>query len=117
MTKGTKPILVVKMTDSGLLARSASPKVIGDNVFATLHDYVNLASQMKACSFDQFNITSGNITDCNEAAPGVIEVDIPISLTNNTRSVIRTAVTTAVQAKIGITLPGPYEQVMYVLES
>jgi len=73
---------------------------------------------MSACSFGQLNIVneySVNITE-HEAAPGVIEVDINISLETNDRYTIHDAVTVAVQDKLGFVLPGPFEQVMYVLE-
>ena len=116
-TLGTKPILVVKVIDSGGLARAESPAVIGDDIFGTITDPVNLASQMKACSFGQLDIVPGAISPSTaEAAPGVIEVAIPISLTDNDRYAIHNAVTAAVNAKLGISLPGPYEQVMYVVE-
>ena len=52
----------------------------------------------------------------NTAAPGVTEVTIDITLENNSRDTIRNAVTVAVQNKLGLTLPGPYQQVMYSLE-
>ena len=114
---GVKPILVVKVTDSVNKARYEHAAQIGDKVFGTVTDTVNLASQMKACSFGTLNIVPGTIAQSSaQAAPGVIEVSIPIPLEGNSRAVIRNAVTTAVQAKLGISLPGPYEQVMYVLE-
>ena len=117
MVTGVKPILVVRVTDSAGLVSSESATLISDNIFGTSGDTMTLKSQMYDCSFGQLNITAGLPTnpDPNEVAPGVVEVDINISL-NNRRSTIRNAVTTAVQAKLGTTLPGPYHQVMYVLE-
>ena len=122
ITTGDKPILVVKVTDVNGLARSENPAQIGDNVFGTVSDLVNLASQMKACSFDQLNIVPGTLpngaVDTNVMpAPGVIEVTINVPLVGNDRSTIRNAVTAAVQTKLNVSLPGPYQQVMYVLES
>jgi hypothetical protein len=115
---GDKPILVVKVTDSVGKARKETAAQIGDDVFGTVNDSVNLASQMKACSFGALNIVPGDITTPGaQAAPGVIEVTIPITLRGNSRNNVKNAVTTAVQDKLGIrSLPGPYEQVMYVLE-
>lgn len=47
--------------------------------------------------------------------PGVIEVNIPISL-NNTKGTVRNAVNAAVMAKLNLnSLPGPFQNVMYVL--
>jgi len=117
---GKKPILVIKVRDSNGLARVESPAVISDDVFGTSGDPVNLKSQMSACSFGQLNITAGNpptnSAGANEVAPGVIEVNITISL-NNTRTQVRNAATAAAQSKLNFTLPGPYQQVMYVLHS
>eukprot|EP00979_Chaetoceros_neogracilis_P003697 scaffold656_cov271-Chaetoceros_neogracile.AAC.7 len=113
---GDKPILVVKVIDLVGKARPETAAQIGDDVFGTVNDSVNLASQMKACSFGALNIVPGDITPDAQAAPGVIEVTIPITLRGNSRNNVKNAVTTAVQEKLGIRLPGPYEQVMYVLE-
>ena len=114
---GDKPILAVKVYDVNGLSRTESSAQISDDIFGTNGDPVNLKSQMSACSFNKLNITAGlPIPDDNEVAPGVIEVTIGISLVDNTRSAIRNAVTTAVTNLLGHSLPGPYQQVMYVLE-
>ena len=70
------------------------------------------------CSWGQLNVVNSYSVDISDhlAAPGVIEVTINISLLDNDRYAIRNAVTTAVQAKLGFNLPGPFEQVMYMLE-
>jgi hypothetical protein len=47
---GDKPILVVKVTDSTGLARTESPTQIGDDIFGTNGDPVNLKSQLNGCS-------------------------------------------------------------------
>eukprot|EP00546_Thalassionema_frauenfeldii_P009624 CAMPEP_0178912114 /NCGR_PEP_ID=MMETSP0786-20121207/10078_1 /TAXON_ID=186022 /ORGANISM="Thalassionema frauenfeldii, Strain CCMP 1798" /LENGTH=568 /DNA_ID=CAMNT_0020584651 /DNA_START=624 /DNA_END=2327 /DNA_ORIENTATION=+ len=114
--QGDKPILVVKVTDSAGRARTESSAQIGDDIFGTLNDPVNLASQMRACSFNKLNIIEGPVNELLRAAPGVVEVTIDIQLTENDRYAIHNAVTEKVNTKLGITLPGPYEQVMYVLE-
>ena len=118
VTKGDKPILVVKVTDSAGKARSENSAQISDNIFGTYGDLVNLKSQLAACSFDQLIVQPGlNPPDSHEVAPGVIEVTIGVTLSGNSRGTIRNAVTTAVQSKLGHSLPGPYQQVMYVLHS
>lgn len=116
---GTKPILVVKVTDSVGKARPETPFQIGDDVFGYGTDQVNLKSQMAACSMGTLNIVPGSDPNGTQSpgAPGVLEVTIDVTLEGNSRATIRNAVTTAVQAKIGESLPGRYQQVMYVLES
>ena len=113
---GDKPILVVKVTASDGKARSESTDAISDDVFGTFTDKLNLKSQMSTCSFNQLNIIALNSAGANEVSPGVIEVDIPMTLEGNGRYTIKNAVTTAAQNKLGFNLPGPYQQVMYVLE-
>lgn len=117
---GVKPILVVRVTDAEGKVVPQNAEQVGDDIFGTKGDPVNLKSQMSACSFNQLNITAGNppinSAGSNEVAPGVIEVTIGVHLANNTRSTIRNAVTSAAQNKLGFNLPGPYQQVMYVLE-
>lgn len=79
---------------------------------------------MAECSFDKLNILSGltgtvSGNDLNEAALGVVEVTIDVDITDTSsasRLEVRNAITTAVQTKLGIQLPGPYEHVLYVLE-
>ncbi len=117
---GTKPILVVRVTDSVGKVVPFSAAQVGDDIFGTNGDPVNLKSQMHDCSFGQLDIIAGdpptNSAGANEVAPGVIDVTIPIELVGNSRSDVRNAVTTAAQTKLGFSLPGPYQQVMYVLE-
>jgi hypothetical protein len=61
---GTKPMLVVKVADSVGKARPESPSQIGDDVYGTLSDPLNLETQMNACSFGQLKVVPGDITQC-----------------------------------------------------
>lgn len=119
VTKGDKPILVVKVTDSAGKARGESAAAISDDIFGTGVDHidtVNLKSQLFDCSFGQLNVQPGTYPDTIPGSTGVIEATIGVSLEGNSRGTIRNAVTTAVQNLLGHGLPGPYQQVMYVLE-
>lgn len=119
IVEGNKPILVVKVTDAVGKARSESLSTISDDVFGTFGDPVNLKSQMFDCSFGQLNIlpaTEDQVPNKGNIVNGVMQVTIPVTLEGNSRSTIRNAVTTKVQEVLGITLPGPFQQVMYVLE-
>lgn len=118
---GNKPMLVVKVTDVNGLAPDETPAVISDDVFGTLGDSVTLKSQLYACSMGRLTViagdnNSGRINQSVYDAPGVVSVTIDVSLTANTPGVIRNAVTKAVQNKLGVTLPGPYKNVIYVLQ-
>jgi hypothetical protein len=119
---GTKPILVVKVTDSTGLARSETPAQIGDDIFGTINDPNNLKSQLYDCSMGKLTVTEGDtslpngVPNGKGVAPGVMEVSITVDLGTNSRATIRNAVTTAVQNAIGESLPGRYQQVMYVLQ-
>jgi hypothetical protein len=113
-----KSILVVRVTDKDGKVIGDSAAQVGDNVFGTLNDPVNLKSQMFDCSYGAVDITnvytSPNIDD-KLSAPGVLDVTIPISINGN-RYTVHNAVTAAANAKLGYNLPGQHEQVMYVLE-
>jgi len=124
LVEGDKPILAVRVIDIDGLAHADDAKTIGIKIFGNdpdatdddPKDKVNLKSQMSACSFGKLNIINEyevNI-DKHLAAPGVIEVNIPISLKNSDRYKIHNAVTAAVKVKLGFAVPGPFQHVMYV---
>ena len=116
---GDKPILVVKVIDSEGRARAEERSEISDDIFGSFSDTMTLKSQMYDCSFGQLNIVPGVIPGKPEetaGSPGVIEVTINVSIIN-TKNIIEEAVASAVENKYGISLPGPYQQVMYVLDT
>jgi len=120
--QGDKPILVVKVTDAGGLARPETPAQISDDIFGTYGDTANLKSQLEACSMGKLNIIPGDnnagVDQSAYAATGVMDVTIPLNLPDPTatNNAVMNAVTTEVQNRLGVTLPGPYDQVIYVLE-
>ena len=120
--EGVKEFLVVRVTDSGGLAHRDSAREISDNIFGTYGDPENMSTQFNACSFKKLTVsnqyTGSNANNINRAlkAPGVMEVTINISLLSNDKGNIRNAVTDAVQKKLGFTLPGSLDHVMYILE-
>jgi hypothetical protein len=115
-TSGNLKMLLVKVTDVNGLKLSDSPTHMSDEVFGTGVDPNNLKSALRECSWDQAIVTLPSAGTNQMAAEGVIEVSIGISLTDNSRGIIRNAVTTAVQNKLGYSLPGPYDYVLYALE-
>ena len=76
-------VLFVKVIDNDGKTYPHSPSEMGDNVFGTEGDPVNLKSQMAACSFGKLNIEAGDpntpLPSAIEPAPGVIEVTIDVS--------------------------------------
>jgi len=122
---GLKPILVVKVIDVNGLARQESEAQISSDVFS---DAVNLKSQLSACSYgdltvtndysEELGFTSAQLEKISEniGAPGVMNATIDLDITENNRYAIHDAVTSKVNSLLGFTLPGPFDQVMYVVE-
>lgn len=118
-TTGEKSILVVKVKDSHNKARDETTSEISDDIFGTFGDSVTLKSQIHDCSFGRLEVVPGIIAgkqSINELSPGVVEVKLNIPLEGSSRSKVRNAVSRAVEFFYDITLPGPYDHVMYVLE-
>ena len=118
---GVKHTLVVKVYDVNGKARTESPEQISDDIFGTNGDAVNLRTQMSACSMGRVDFRpgdngNGNIDQTLYVAPGVITVQIDISIESNSRTDIENAITTKVQYKLKSTLPGPYKHVIYIVE-
>jgi len=118
---GVRHTLVVEVYDVNGKARSESPERISDDIFGTNGDAVNLRTQMSACSMGRVDIRPGDSGDGSidqnlYDAPGVVTVQIDISIESNGRTDIENAITTKVQDKLKITLPGPYKHVMYIVE-
>ena len=116
--EGKSPVLVVRVTDVDGKVHPDSPKTMSNKIFGTYGDTVTMKSQFAACSFDKLEITNEYSVDISKhlAAPGVINVDLPISLLNNDRGAIRVAAVEAVKSKLGFQLPGPFDHVMFVIE-
>ena len=84
-------------------------------MFGTGIDPINLKSGLEECSWNQLTVVPG-IGDENEVATGVIEVTITVPLNGSSDNTIKNAVTTEVQNKLGHSLPGEYDYVLYSLE-
>ena len=107
----------IQVSNEGILIPS-NKNTISNDIFGPT-DTMTLKSQMEACSFDKLKILPG-VGSANEKAngngDGVIEVTIDRSLVGNSLSVIRNAVNKKVEEVLGISLPGPYHHVMFLLE-
>lgn len=110
-TKGTRTVLAVRViaADGEYGFTEAS---LSDNVFGTSGDSVNLASQYKACSFNQLNFVpsyDSRITD------GVVTITVPTAVAEGD-GVMRNAITAAINAEFGVSSPSALaNHVMYCL--
>ena len=90
LQSGEKKVLVVRVTTTGLGAPSSTAARLGDSVFGTDGDLVNLRSQYNACSYGQLIFSPLDPTNPNWSAPGVY--DIQVSTSSTADAVIREAV-------------------------
>lgn len=119
---GTKPMLVVRVIDAnGVAPMGGDASYISNKFFGTLGDPETMLSQFGSCSYGKFNVVYDQQYGENEgyiksqlSAPGVLEVQIPITM-YNTKNDIRKATMLAVEAKIAMKLPGPFAHVLFVL--
>ena len=120
LLEGKRQVLVIRVTDSEGRVHPHTAATISDNLFGTQDDKVNFSSQFRACSFNTLQMTNQytNIDISNhESAPGVVDVQIPISLQGHDRKDVRNAVLLEAQSKLGLDrLPGPFQNVIVVLE-
>lgn len=86
---GTKKVLLVRVTDKDGLAHPDNAKVMSDKVFGTYGDDTNVKDQYEACSFGDLKLSNNYDLGKAEAAPGVIEVTINISLKSSSKSQIQ----------------------------
>eukprot|EP01082_Thalassiosira_pseudonana_P015771 g14019.t1 g14019 contig9:968778-972022(-) len=116
--EGKKPVLIVRVTDKNGLAVSDNAETVSDKFFGTKGDTATMFSQFSACSFNQMEISWMHSSSIEKelSAPGVLEVNIPVSLVGTSQSTIRSAMKNAVRDKLGFSLPGPFHHVLFVIE-
>lgn len=117
--EGTKNVLVVRVTDKASRAVDREAAYISNKIFGTGGDKVTMKSGFEACSFDKFRVSTnygGNFRNKLFSAPGVVDVDIRIRLDSSTQSSIREAAVRAVNEKLNVELPGPFDHVIFLLE-
>jgi hypothetical protein len=112
---GDRPVLVVRVAAWGEGGSvSADARAVSDKFFGTSGDAVTMASQFAGCSYGRFGVSIGHPDhDGKLSAPGVLEVDIPMTL-DNPRTAIRQAMQRAAEEKLGTRLPGPFGHVLFV---
>ena len=116
---GQKAVLVVRVTDQAGQAVPEDAAAVSDKVFGTYGDDATMASQFDACSQGKMTITNEYPDDEFDtsalSAPGVLDISVNVVLNGTDRYAIRSAVTAEVESRLGLTLPGPFDHVMYVL--
>ena len=83
-------------------------KTVSNKIFGTYGDTVNMKDQFSACSYGKFQLTNQYSVDISMhlAAPGVMNVKVPVSLLDSDCAKVREAAISAVKDKLGINLPG-----------
>ncbi len=117
--EGTKKILVVRVTDLDGKSVSENAKYVSDKFFGINGDKATMKSGLEACSFGKFVITNDYDGAVNEkllSAPGVLEVDVNVRLERSSQAAVRAAGIRAVEKKLGVRLPGPFDHVAFVVE-
>ena len=118
--EGVKKVLVVRVTDMDGKSVGGDANFVSDKFFGTSGDKMTMKSGFDACSFGKFTITNdygGAIDTSRLAAPGVVDVNVNIRLSESSQSTVRQASLNAVKQKLGISmLPGPFDYVVLVVE-
>ncbi|TDR19454.1 hypothetical protein [Marinicella litoralis] len=83
--------LVIHVTANDF-STTATPTSLGDSVFGTDGDAVNLASQYSACSYDQFNFLAAQ---GQHIVDGVVQLTIDMDVQGISSGTVRNAVVTA----------------------
>eukprot|EP00956_Cyclotella_meneghiniana_P000243 scaffold308_cov52-Cyclotella_meneghiniana.AAC.2 len=96
-TTGTRSVLAVRVIASDG-QYGFDEATLSDDVFGTFGDPVNLVSQYKACSFDQLNFVPA---EDPQISSGVVTISVDTSTTEGDDAV-RNAVTSAINAKFGV---------------
>lgn len=109
-----KSVLVVRVIAPDAQT-SLNMSQLSDSVFGTSGDPVNLASQFSACSYGQLNFVAAQPANSEPIIDGVIEVTIDQVISGTDNSVVRNAVTSALNSKLGYQAASRFDHVMYAL--
>lgn len=85
LQSGDKTVLVVRVKTNGALTSeptSNAPR-LGDSVFGTLGDPVNLRSQYEACSYGTITFSPTTSLSVSMPAPGVYEIEVTVADTSH----------------------------------
>ena len=81
---------------------------------------MTMKSGFDACSFGKFTITNdyqGRVDTTHLSADGVLDININIRLPESSQATLLEASLRAVQEKLGVGLPGPFDHVVLVVEN
>ena len=117
--EGSKKTLVVRVTDIDGRSVAEDAAYISDKFFGTSGDTMTMKSGFDACSFGRFAVSEnyeGQVDATRLSAPGVVDVSINVQLTRSTQATIVQASLQAVEQKLGLSLPSPFDHVVLVVE-
>lgn len=118
--EGSKKTLVVRVTDIDGRSVDGDSAYISDKFFGTYGDQMTMKSGFGACSFGKFAITNnyqGQVDTDRLSAPGVVDVNVNIRLSESSQATVREASLKAAEQKLGLILPGPFDHVVIVVEA
>jgi hypothetical protein len=105
---GEKHFLLFRVKDVNGLVYSHNATIMSDNLYGTGSDQINLKSQLTACSNGKYTVIPGGKpgydTSPLESAPGVIDIQIDLDITNSTtstRSKVRDAARDEAERELG----------------
>ncbi|KAL9184684.1 hypothetical protein ACHAXT_012654 [Thalassiosira profunda] len=118
--EGEKKVIVVRVTDKDGRAVPEDAQYVSDKFFGTKNDTATMNSGFEACSFGKLIMSyeyGEEIDSSVLSAPGVVDVQIGVSLVESSQAAIAAAARAMVQKKLKVSLPGPFDHVILVVES
>jgi len=120
VVEGNRSVLVVRV-EAANASTGFTTLELSDSVFGTYGDAVNLKSQYLACSHNKLNFVPANSRAKVSGASGsnILDGAVTVQVSTTTGegdSVMRNAITTALNAQFGVTSPSQLaNHVMYCL--
>ena len=109
-------VVHVKGKDASTSTQPHGPNSLADNIFGTSGDHVNLRSQMKACSYGQFDLVpfNGRTSTGVEVTDGVVSIEIPNIIQGADHKILFSSVKSTAYSVLG-DLRAQYDHVMFCL--
>lgn len=116
---GNKKILAVKVVDKNGKKVAGTLGDFADNIFGRKGDSNTLKSVLEGCSMGKMKVTPGvlpNGASVFQKHAGVIQITVNLDVTTAARNEFRNAITAKLERLLRISLPGPYDHVMFSIQ-